>query len=140
MATFTLHPQLERDTFPIGELPLCRALLVNNALFPWLILVPRIGNAHEIIDLAPSDQHRLMDEIALISNVVQVTFKAEKLNIAALGNQVPQLHVHVIARFAKDAAWPNPVWGVKGEPYADAGPLLRQLRDTLPALRQKAAK
>ncbi len=96
---FTLNPQLAADTFPVADLDLCRVLLMNNALFPWLILVPRQDGLVEITDLPPQDLHTLMDEISRVSVAMQSLFKPYKLNIAALGNQVRQLHIHVIARF-----------------------------------------
>src|SRR5579871_4802694 len=105
LAVFALHPDLERDTFFVADLALCRALLMNNRLFPWLVLVPRVINMREIMDLSDADRHRLMDEIAHASRVMMSVFSPDKLNVAALGNQVPQLHVHVIARFTADAAW-----------------------------------
>jgi len=126
-AKFALHPQLEKDTFAIGDLPLCRALLMNNALFPWLILVPRVSEAREILDLEAPRRHQLMDEIAQTSEVMQKLFRPDKLNVAALGNQVPQLHVHLIARFTADTAWPAPVWGGGHAPYPDPQPLIGQL-------------
>jgi diadenosine tetraphosphate (Ap4A) HIT family hydrolase len=131
---FTLHAQLERDTFLITNLPLCRALLMNNALFPWIILVPRVEGAREILDLSPEERHPCMDEIAQASAVMQYLFLPDKLNMAALGNQVPQLHVHVIARYTGDAAWPEPVWGKGFKPYEDPELLRRQLESAfLPA-------
>ena len=109
--TWSLHPQLAQDTVPVGDLALSRVLLANDANYPWLILVPRRAGLVEIIDL--SDHHRLelMDEIAAAASALKAITECEKLNVAALGNQVPQLHVHVIARRHSDAAWPKPVWG-----------------------------
>lgn len=129
---FSLHPQLERDTFFVSDMDLCRVLLMNNSLFPWLILVPRVDGAREITDLCEARQrHTLMDEIALASQVMKNFFSADKLNVAALGNQVPQLHVHVIARFVSDSAWPQPVWGNGGKPYDDAKPIIKRLHNLL---------
>ena len=108
---FSLHPQLAADTTPVGDLPLSRVLLSNDANYPWLILVPRQPGLVEIIDLAQSDQVRLMGEIAQAAQALKRVTECEKLNIAAIGNVVPQLHVHVIARRHSDAAWPKPVWG-----------------------------
>jgi diadenosine tetraphosphate (Ap4A) HIT family hydrolase len=131
---FILHPQLARDTFFIADMPLCRALLMNNTLYPWVILVPRIEAASELIDLAPNERHRLMDEIAKVSHIMRIEFAPDKLNIAALGNQVPQLHIHIIARYKNDAAWPNPVWGKTAEPYANPEPVIQRLEQVfLPA-------
>ncbi|MFZ5662904.1 MAG: HIT domain-containing protein [Pseudomonadota bacterium] len=112
MSGWTLHPQLAADTHAVASWPLCELLLMDDAQYPWLILVPRVDGARELIDLAPSDRHRLLDEIARASRLLRALFAPDKLNVAALGNVVPQLHVHVIARFRDDAAWPRPVWGV----------------------------
>lgn len=118
---FTLHPQLAADCLDLGDWPLCRLLRMNDSTYPWLILVPRVTGARDMIDLADADQQRLMGEIGEASRILRQVTKAEKLNVAALGNVVPQLHVHVIARFAGDAAWPKPIWGVKPPvPYPPA--------------------
>jgi diadenosine tetraphosphate (Ap4A) HIT family hydrolase len=111
-AAFTLDPRLIADTCAVGDLELSRVLLMNDARFPWLILVPRRANLRELIELPQTDQHLLIDEINRCAHVLHALEKPDKLNIAALGNVVAQLHVHVIARFAHDAAWPRPVWGV----------------------------
>jgi diadenosine tetraphosphate (Ap4A) HIT family hydrolase len=92
---------------------------MNNKQFPWLILVPRRENIVEWIDLPREEQHQLSDEIAICSHILQAVVTPEKLNIATLGNQVAQLHVHIIARYSTDNAWPNPVWGCVEAPYAD---------------------
>lgn len=125
---FALHPQLEQDTFFIIDLKLCRVLLMNNSLFPWLILVPKKENMKELIDLSESDRHVLMDEISLVSEIMKSLFSPDKLNVAALGNQVPQLHIHVIARSKQDTAWPNPVWGRGTEAYNDPDLLTEELK------------
>jgi diadenosine tetraphosphate (Ap4A) HIT family hydrolase len=114
---FTLHPQLEKDTFTIGELPLCRVLLMNNRHFPWLILVPKRDNIREIFELSASDYQTVMLEIRHVSEQFCALNNADKMNIAALGNVVSQLHIHIIARFETDAAWPKPVWSTAIEPY-----------------------
>ena len=115
---FVLDPRLEAETSAIGELALCKVLLMDDARFPWIVLVPKRAGLVEIIDLGSADLVRLMEEIATASGVLEAATSAYKLNVAALGNVVRQLHVHVIARFENDAAWPSPVWG-KGErvPY-----------------------
>lgn len=110
--TFKLHKQLANDTLQIGDLPLCQILLMNDARFPWLVLVPRREPAGEIFDLSMKDQQLLWQETALVAEKLKALTGADKINVAALGNQVPQLHIHVIARFKDDAAWPAPVWGV----------------------------
>ena len=117
--TWSLHPRLAEDTIGIGDLPLARALLMNDANYPWLVLVPRRPGAVEIIDLDEEQQVQLMSEIALLARVLKDVIGCHKLNIAAIGNVVPQLHVHVVARRTDDAAWPKPVWGaVPAKPYA----------------------
>lgn len=118
MTSFSLHPQLRKDTYRIGSLALCDVCLMDNALFHWVILIPRVAGARETTDLKQSQQHLLMDEIARVSDATQHYFVAEKMNVAALGNQVPQLHVHIIARHSGDAAWPNPVWGKGHKHYS----------------------
>ena len=114
-----LHPQLADDTHPLAQFPLCEVRLMDDANHPWLILVPRVENAVEIIDLDAAQQAQLMQEIDRASRALQVAVKPHKLNVAALGNVVPQLHVHVIARFHDDIAWPRPVWGMAtAQPYS----------------------
>lgn len=108
---WSLHPQLERDTVNIGDLPLSRVLIIKDANYPWLLLVPRRPDIVEIIDLDEVAQAQLMVEIARTSRALKEITRCDKLNIAALGNAVPQLHVHIIARRRGDAAWPKPVWG-----------------------------
>jgi diadenosine tetraphosphate (Ap4A) HIT family hydrolase len=110
--TWTLNPQLERDTASIGDLPLSRVLIINDANYPWVLLVPRRANITELIDLDDVEQAQLMTEINRVARALRAVTDCDKLNIAALGNVVPQLHVHIIARFRNDAAWPKPVWGV----------------------------
>ena len=109
-ANWTLDPLLERDTSAIGDLPLCRALLINDANYPWILLVPRRREAVEIIDLEYIEQAQLMTEIGHASRTLKAMTRCDKINVAALGNVVSQLHVHVIARSRGDAAWPRPVW------------------------------
>ena len=115
MATsvFKLDERLEGDSLPVCELPLCTVRLMRDARFPWLLLVPRCADASEIIDLEEADRETLMREIALASHALRDSLEVcDKINIGSLGNMVPQLHVHVIARVVGDAAWPGPVWGV----------------------------
>jgi diadenosine tetraphosphate (Ap4A) HIT family hydrolase len=120
---WSLHPQLAADTVPVGDLALTRVLLSNDANFPWLILVPRRSGLTELIDLEETAQVQLLGEVAGAARVLKSITACDKLNIAALGNQVPQLHVHVIARRHSDAAWPKPVWGVA--PPAAYNPTIR---------------
>jgi diadenosine tetraphosphate (Ap4A) HIT family hydrolase len=112
MIEFTLDNRLEADTFLVGDLTLCRVLLIKDARFPWVILVPRRMNIRDIIDLDLRDRAMLYREMEAVSEVMKRLYVPTKLNIAALGNMVSQLHVHIIARFEHDAAWPKPVWGV----------------------------
>lgn len=129
--SWSLHPQLAADAHHVASLGLCDVLLMDNRLHPWLILVPRVEGVVEWFDLEFGDQHRLLDECRRAAAVLGALHAPDKLNIGALGNVVPQLHVHVIARFRDDAAWPRPVWGaVRPERYpAD------ELEATLDALR-----
>ncbi|NVO14187.1 MAG: HIT domain-containing protein [Rhodoplanes sp.] len=110
-AAWSLHPQLAKDTINIGDLPLCRVLVINDANYPWLLLVPRRPEVAEIIDLDEVEQAQLMTEITRVGRALKAVTQCAKLNIAALGNVVSQLHIHVIARRTSDAAWPRPVWG-----------------------------
>jgi diadenosine tetraphosphate (Ap4A) HIT family hydrolase len=109
--SWSLHPQLEQDTETIGDLALSRLLVSNDANYPWLLLVPRRPGASEIIDLDAADQRQLMAEIATVSRALKAVALCDKLNVAAIGNMVPQLHVHIVARRRDDPAWPKPVWG-----------------------------
>jgi diadenosine tetraphosphate (Ap4A) HIT family hydrolase len=119
--TFSLHPQLERDTTPVVDLPLTRVLLSNDANYPWLILVPRLPGIVELIDLEENAQIQLTGEIARVSAALKAVTSCDKLNVAAIGNVVPQLHVHVVARYRTDIAWPKPVWGAApAKPYDEA--------------------
>jgi diadenosine tetraphosphate (Ap4A) HIT family hydrolase len=115
--TPNLHPRLAADTHFVAKWPLCEVRLQDNRLFPWLVLVPQCANVCEIIDLGESDQAALMREIARASRALKTLLNPDKLNVAALGNVVPQLHVHVIARFKTDAAWDKPVWGQGTQAY-----------------------
>ncbi len=108
---FELDPRLEADTHMLGDFPLCRLLLMNDANYPWFILVPRRAGVREIFELSIDDQHALLQESSFLAERLQTVFGADKINIAALGNQVPQLHLHHIVRYENDAAWPGPVWG-----------------------------
>ena len=108
---WSVHPQLALDTVPVGDLALSRVLLANDANYPWLILVPRRPGLIELIDLPENEQVLLLGEISVAARILKSIAECEKLNIAALDNQVSQLHVHVIGRRHNDAAWPKPVWG-----------------------------
>lgn len=112
LSHWSLHPQLERDTLSVGDLPLCRTLIIKDANYPWLLMVPRRTDVVEILDLDEVERAQLMTEVSRVAQALKDITQCDKLNIAALGNIVPQLHVHVIARRKTDAAWPKPVWGV----------------------------
>ena len=131
---FELDPRLVADTFVVGETPLGQVLLMNDARYPWLILVPRRSNVTEPFELSEADQAQLWQESMQLGEAMKAHFAADKLNIAALGNQVAQLHVHHIARFHTDDAWPGPVWGVgSAVPYSGTArdALIGELRSLL---------
>ncbi|KGS15825.1 MULTISPECIES: HIT family protein [Pseudomonas syringae group] len=108
---FVLDPRLQQDTLPIGDFPLCRLLLSNDAHYPWFILVPRRADISEVFQLEPADQLQLWQETNALAKMLKDVFDADKINVAALGNVVSQLHMHVIVRKRDDVAWPAPVWG-----------------------------
>ena len=131
---FELDPRLAADTFLVGETPLSQVLLMNDARYPWLILVPRRSDVTEPFELSEADQAQLWQEAMRLGEAMKAHFAADKLNIAALGNQVAQLHLHHIARFHTDDAWPGPVWGVgSAVPYRDTAldALVGKLRSLL---------
>ena len=118
--SFTLDDQLVRDALVIGDMPFCRVMLMNDARWPWLILVPRRDGMVELMDLERSDQLRLMDEAGRVGRFLKSHARADKINVGALGNIVRQLHLHVVARKVGDPAWPGPVWGHGAPtPYED---------------------
>ena len=117
---FDLDPRLAADTIPVGDLVLSSVLLLNDARFPWFVLVPRRAGATEITDLAEADAALLMGEIRTATRVMLDLAKPDKVNVGALGNVLAQLHVHVVGRFRSDPAWPGPVWGHGArQPYPD---------------------
>ncbi|GAB3526297.1 HIT domain-containing protein [Photobacterium alginatilyticum] len=131
---FSLHPRLAADTTVLGDLPLCRVLLSKEALGPWLILVPRRDEITEIHHLPEQDQLQLMRESSAVASLLETDYQADKINIGALGNLVPQLHVHHIARFQSDIAWPGPIWGNTDGTQREDGiqvALAEELRDEL---------
>ena len=133
---FVLHPQLAADCLLVGDLPLSRLLMMNESRYPWFILVPQREGVREMHHLAEADQTQLWTESLWLGATIEALFKPDKLNVAALGNMVPQLHIHHIARFSVDAAWPAPVWGkFVPEPYAAAvsGERLQLLRARMAA-------
>lgn len=121
MGNFILHPQLAADTVCIGRLPLCEVRLMNDEHYPWFILVPMRANSVEVYDLPPNEQAWLWRECSEVGETLMTSLDGDKLNIATLGNMVPQLHVHVVVRYQHDAAWPGPIWGnVPAKPFAAA--------------------
>jgi diadenosine tetraphosphate (Ap4A) HIT family hydrolase len=130
---WSLHSRLKEDTISIGDLPLSQVLVIKDAHYPWLLLVPRRPEIVEIIDLDEVEQAQLMTEISRVARALKEITKCDKLNIAALGNLVPQLHVHIVARRSGDAAWPRPVWGVMPPLAHDA----EEVQRFISALRRK---
>lgn len=129
-ADFTLHQQLLQDTIELAELPLCKLLLCNDSAYPWFVLVPRITDAGEIYQLDWQQQQQLLNESSLLSELLMQVFAGDKMNIAALGNVVDQLHMHHVVRFKNDAQWPKPIWGQQPlTPYTEKA--LTALKDKL---------
>lgn len=135
--SWRLAETLAADTAVVGDFPRCRLLLMRDAQYPWCILVPRIAGARELHRLDDGDQLQVLRESVALSRAMELLFKPHKMNLAALGNLVPQLHLHHIARYKGDPAWPAPVWGK--HPAQAYEPLalqacLQQLREALPGL------
>lgn len=131
---FVLDSRLLQDTLPIGDFPLCRLLLSNDSNYPWFILVPRRADISEVFQLSEAEQTQLWKETTQLSQALSLLFKADKMNVAALGNVVSQLHMHVIVRHVGDAAWPAPVWGKHpAQPYSSeqAAVIVSQLKSVL---------
>ncbi|HHF2977870.1 TPA: HIT family protein [Vibrio diabolicus] len=132
--SFELHPQLAKDTSVIGHFQLCVALLHKDNAVPWVILVPKRENLKELHHLPMQEQQQFLLESQAVSQALEATFRPDKLNLGALGNMVPQLHIHHIARFKDDMAWPGPVWGnTKGEFRTDEEQeeILKRIRNVL---------
>ncbi|WP_373387555.1 HIT domain-containing protein [Pseudomonas alcaligenes] len=128
---FALDPRLQQDTLAIGDFPLCRLLLMNDANYPWFILVPRREAVSELFQLDQADQQQLWLETTRLAETFKDAFVADKMNVATLGNVVSQLHMHVIVRRRDDPAWPAPVWGrLPARPYeaAEIAALQQRLR------------
>lgn len=118
--SFQLHERLAADTIDLGRSQLCEVRLMNDRTWPWILLVPAIAGIREIYELSESQQQRLMTESSALSRNMMVLFSGDKMNVAALGNMVSQLHLHHIVRFEGDSAWPGPVWGKQPPvPYTD---------------------
>jgi diadenosine tetraphosphate (Ap4A) HIT family hydrolase len=132
MEPFRLHPQLEADCHPVGDLKLSRVLLLDDCRYPWVVLVPRRSGVREIFELAPGDRRDLLEESCRVGEFMMAAFAGDKLNIGALGNLVPQLHLHHVVRHRDDPAWPGPVWGhAPRQAYAP-----QALRDRISLLRE----
>src|SRR5690606_41429144 len=139
---YALHPQLAADSHPLASLALCELRLMDDCNYPWLVLVPRVPGARELIDLDPGQRVALMGAVAVAERLLLEAVRPHKLNVAALGNLVTQLHVHVIARFEGDPAWPAPAWGrVAARPYSPEALVERiaLLRDGLAGARARHA-
>jgi diadenosine tetraphosphate (Ap4A) HIT family hydrolase len=132
--TFVLHPRLAADAVPAGDLPLCRVLVMNDRRFPWAILVPRRPDIREIHELQSADRQQLLEESCWLGKWMMQTFPGDKLNVAALGNLVPQLHLHHVVRRVDDVCWPGPIWGCGApEPMNDEAwdSYLHQFREAI---------
>jgi len=117
---FSLHPQLALDSIELADFPLCKLLLCNDSAFPWFILVPKVADISEIYQLDWQQQQQLLNESSLLSELLMQVFSGDKMNVAALGNVVEQLHIHHIVRFKEDVHWPKPIWGQQAlTPYTD---------------------
>ncbi|MGZ4959409.1 MAG: HIT domain-containing protein [Methylomonas sp.] len=136
MPNFQLHPRLYEDCFTVGQFALSQLLMMNDSQYPWFILVPRRQEMTEIYQLSEADRQVLLNESCLLAEKIQAIYRPDKLNIATIGNLVPQLHIHHIARFKADKAWPAPIWGkLPAQPYAhsDAEQQISRLRSALGA-------
>ncbi|MCX7099752.1 MAG: HIT domain-containing protein [Methylococcales bacterium] len=133
---FRLHPRLAQDCITIGCFDLCRVLLMNDSQFPWFILVPERADINEIYQLSKTDQFALAEESSYLAENLAALYTADKMNIAAIGNLVPQLHIHHVVRYQTDKAWPAPIWGkFAAIPY---GP--QQLADAVAQMQERLKK
>lgn len=134
--SFLLHPQLQKDGIVLGKFELCRVILMNDAQFPWFILVPEIDGISEVFQLDKLQRHLLCDESSYLAEKLFNFYQADKLNIAAIGNLVPQLHLHHVVRYRGDKAWPAPIWGkFQAVPYSED-----ELARTLPSIKNALEK
>ena len=134
MSDFVLHSKLAADTFKVLSLEVSQLLLMNDARYPWLILVPQVSGMRDLHNLSTKQYQAVTQEIVQVSEVLESLAQAHKMNVGALGNMVPQLHIHIIARQTNDAAWPAPVWGVgEAQPYSQdaAKTLIQQIASKL---------
>jgi len=135
--SFQLHPRLQADCIPVGRFELCQLLLMNDSQYPWFILVPQVDGLRELYELSKAQQQVFMEESSYLAEQLAVLYQADKMNIAAIGNLVPQLHIHHIVRYQIDKAWPAPIWGkFAAIPYGDAeiAGQLAQVRNALATL------
>ncbi len=134
MNAFQLHPRLAQDCLTVGHFTLCKILLMNDEHYPWVILVPRRPDITEIYQLAPDDRQQLLDESCCLAEALVTIYQPDKLNIAAIGNLVPQLHIHHVVRYQSDIAWPGPIWGkfaASAYTEREAGIEIARLRENL---------
>ncbi|OXY80480.1 HIT domain-containing protein [Oceanimonas doudoroffii] len=135
MSGFVLHERLAADGMVLGDLPLSRVLLAKDGRYPWLILVPRRADIREIHHLSEDEQQQLMRESCALGRLMETALLPDKLNVAALGNMVPQLHLHHVARFTGDDAWPGPIWGrFEASPYQNLEAEAASWRERLASL------
>ena len=128
--SFTLHPQLAHDCFELADFPLCKLLLCNDSAYPWFILVPKVSDIKDVYQLDWQQQQQLLNESSLLSELVMQVFDGDKMNVAALGNVVEQLHVHHVVRYKTDVSWPKPIWGQQAlTPYTEVE--LAELKEKL---------
>ncbi|WP_444995464.1 HIT domain-containing protein [Aliikangiella sp. IMCC44359] len=140
---FQLHQQLVEDSFILGEFELSSLLLINDIQFPWCVLVPRRANITEIYQLSECEQALFWTESSLLSKVLMDIFGGDKLNVAAIGNLVPQLHLHHVVRYKKDPCWPAPIWGklpMKSYQAEKVAEIQQKLAEKLPNLKLKQIK
>ncbi|NQY63788.1 MAG: HIT family protein [Alteromonadaceae bacterium] len=129
---FKLHPQLQNDCIEIVDLPLCKLLLCNDSAYPWFILVPRVEDLQDIYQLDWQQQQQFLNESSMLSELLMAEYQGDKMNVAALGNVVSQLHIHHVVRFKNDASWPKPIWGQQAlTPYSDDE--IQQIKNNLAA-------
>ncbi|NOT11510.1 MAG: HIT domain-containing protein [Methylococcaceae bacterium] len=131
--TFQLHPRLQQDCIVVGNFALCRLLMMNDSQYPWFILVPQKSEITEIYQLEISDRQLLIEESSHLAEILVDVYKPDKLNIATIGNLVPQLHIHHVVRYQNDKAWPKPVWGK----YAAVQYTEKQIYENLTALNER---
>ncbi|NQY35149.1 MAG: HIT family protein [Alteromonadaceae bacterium] len=129
---FKLHAQLQKDCIEIVDLPLCKLLLCNDSAYPWFILVPRVEEVQDIYQLDWQQQQQFLNESSMLSELLMAEYQGDKMNVAALGNVVSQLHIHHVVRFKTDASWPKPIWGQQAlTPYSDDE--IQQIKNNLAA-------